>query len=171
MHLRTGTGNLYDYPFYQIPEKSTVTVQKQSSYKNKGRGNIQMENNKGAFYYTYSAKQQEEIEKIRQKYIPKEENKMDQLRKLDESVTRAGTIAALALGIVSALVLGVGMCCSMVWADRYFVPGILLGLIGIAGAIAAYPLYNHITAKKREQIAPQIIRLTEELSGGSGRMG
>jgi uncharacterized membrane protein YfcA len=52
----------------------------------------------------------------------------------------------------------------MVWADRYFVLGIVLGLIGIAGAIVAYPLYNHITAKKRRQLAPEIMRLTEELS-------
>jgi hypothetical protein len=123
-----------------------------------------MDNSKGTFRYTYSAKEQEEIEKIRQKYIPKEENKMEQLRKLDESSTKPGTIAALALGIVSALLLGVGMCCTMVWADRYFVPGIVVGLLGIAGMIAAYPLYNHITAKKREQIAPEILRLTEELS-------
>jgi hypothetical protein len=123
-----------------------------------------MDNNKESFHYTYSAAQQEEIEKIRQKYMPKEENKMEQLRKLDESATKPGTIAALALGIVSALLLGVGMCCSMVWADRYFVLGIVLGLIGIAGAIAAYPLYNHITAKKRKQLAPEIMRLTEELS-------
>jgi hypothetical protein len=123
-----------------------------------------MDNNKESFHYTYSAAQQEEIEKIRQKYVPKEENKMEQLRKLDESATKPGTIAALALGIVSALLLGVGMCCSMVWADRYFVLGIVLGLIGIAGAIAAYPLYNHITAKKRRQLAPEIMRLTEELS-------
>jgi hypothetical protein len=123
-----------------------------------------MDNNKETFYYTYSAKDQEEIEKIRLKYIPKEESKMEQLRKLDESATKPGTIAALALGIVSALLLGVGMCCTMVWADRYFVPGIVIGMIGIAGIIAAYPLYNHITAKKREQIAPEILRLTEELS-------
>jgi hypothetical protein len=123
-----------------------------------------MDKNKETFRYTYSAKEQEEIEKIRQKYIPKEENKMEQLRKLDESVTKSGTIAALALGIVSALLLGISMCCSMVWADRYFVPGIVIGLLGIAGVIAAYPLYNHITAKKREQIAPEILRLTEELS-------
>jgi hypothetical protein len=123
-----------------------------------------MDNNKETFYYTYSAKDQEEIEKIRLKYIPKEESKMEQLRKLDESATKPGTIAALALGIVSALLLGIGMCCSMVWADRYFVQGIVIGLLGIAGAVAAYPLYNHITAKKREQIAPEILRLTEELS-------
>jgi hypothetical protein len=116
------------------------------------------------FQYTYSAKQQEEIEKIRQKYLPREENKMEQLRKLDDSATKPGTIAALAVGIISALLLGIGMCCSMVWADRYFVVGIIIGIIGLAGAVSALPLYNYITVRKRKKLAPIIIKLSEELS-------
>jgi uncharacterized membrane protein YuzA (DUF378 family) len=116
------------------------------------------------FHYTYSAKQQEEIRRIREKYIAKEENKMEQLRRLDESATKTATVAALVLGIISALVMGVGMCCTMVWADKWFVPGIIVGCIGLAGVIAAYPLYNRIAKKHREKIAPEILRLTEELS-------
>jgi hypothetical protein len=116
------------------------------------------------FHYTYSAREQTEIQKIREKYIAKEENKMEQLRRLDKSATKTATVAALALGIISALVMGVGMCCTMVWADKFFVPGIIIGCIGIAGVIAAYPLYNRIAKKHREKIAPEILRLTEELS-------
>jgi hypothetical protein len=126
-----------------------------------------MNENKETFNYMYSAKQQEEIRKIREKYIPKEENqsnKMEQLRRLDASTTKPGTVTALAVGIVSALVLGVGMCCTMVWADRFFVSGIIIGLIGMAGVGSAYPLYQHITRKQREKLAPEIMRLTEELS-------
>jgi uncharacterized membrane protein YeaQ/YmgE (transglycosylase-associated protein family) len=116
------------------------------------------------FNYNYSSKQQEEIQRIREKYVPKEENKMEQLRHLDESATKPGTIAALAIGIIGTLLLGVGMCCTMVWADRYFIVGIVIGVIGIAVLVAAYPLYMHITKKQREKIAPEILRLTEELS-------
>jgi hypothetical protein len=116
------------------------------------------------FHYTYSAREQAEIQKIREKYIAKEENKMEQLRRLDESATKPATVAALVLGIISALVMGVGMCCTMVWADKWFVPGIIVGCIGLAGVIAAYPLYNRIAKKHREKIAPEILRLTEELS-------
>jgi putative Mn2+ efflux pump MntP len=89
---------------------------------------------------------------------------MEQLRRLDKSATKTATVAALALGIISALVMGVGMCCTMVWADKWFVPGIIIGCIGLAGVIAAYPLYNRIAKKHREKIAPEILRLTEELS-------
>ena len=118
--------------------------------------------NKETFSYTYSAKQQEEIKKIREKYLPKEANKMEQLRRLDESVTRKGTVFSLVVGIIGTLVLGVGMCCCLVWTD-FFAVGIVVGLVGIAIVSAAYPLYNYITKKEREKIAPEIIRLTDEL--------
>lgn len=123
-----------------------------------------MSDNKDTFNYSYSAKQQEEIRKIREKYVPKEENKMEQLRRLDASATKPGTIAAITVGIISTLILGIGMCCVMVWADRFFILGIIIGLAGIAGMIFTYPLYNCITKKHREKLAPEIIRLTDELS-------
>lgn len=123
-----------------------------------------MEEKKETFTYTYSAKQQEEIQQIRQKYLPREEDKMEQLRKLDQSATKPGMVAALSLGIISVLLLGVGMCCTMVWSETLFIPGILIGLIGIAGVVAAYPLYLHITKKRRKKLAPEIMRLVDELS-------
>lgn len=116
-----------------------------------------------SFHYTYSAPRQEEIKKIREKYLPREEDKMETLRRLDESATRKGTMISLAVGILGALVMGGGMSCIMVWGGAWFLPGILIGLLGIAGVIAAWPLYQHITAKERERIAPEILRLTEEL--------
>lgn len=123
-----------------------------------------MENGKDTFYYTYSAKQQEEIQNIRKKYLAREEDKMEQLRRLDRSATKKGAIISTVLGAVSCLLLGVGMCCTMVWMDRWFVPGIVIGVIGIIGVAAAYPLYARITKKEREKLAPQILKLTEELS-------
>lgn len=124
-----------------------------------------MDKNDNAFTYTYSASRQEELKRIREKYAvsTETEDKMEQLRKLDASVTKPGMIAALAVGIVSALVMGFGMCCTMVWADTLFVPGIVIGVIGITGVCAAYPLYAHITKKQRRRLAPEIIRLTDEL--------
>lgn len=121
------------------------------------------DNNKETFTYTYSAVEQDEIKKIRQKYLPEESDKMAQLRKLDRNVTRKGMAVSISVGVVGALLLGVGMCCTMVWADSYFVLGIILGLIGIGAVSAAYPLYTHITKREREKIAPEIIRLTDEL--------
>ena len=124
-----------------------------------------MENkNEGeVFSYTYSAKEQEEVKQIRKKYMPKEADKMEQLRRLDRSVTRKGTAVSIVMGIIGALTLGIGMCCAMVWMGRWFVPGIVIGLVGIILASLAYPLYTHITQKEREKVAPEILRLTDEL--------
>ena len=59
--------------------------------------------------------------------------------------------------------MGVGMCCVLVWMGPWFIPGIIIGIIGIAIIALAYPLYNYVTKKEREKIAPEIIRLTDEL--------
>lgn len=123
-----------------------------------------MSEKKDTFHFSYSAKQQEEIRKIREKYLPKEENKMEQLRRLDESTTRPDTIAAIIVGVIGALLLGVGMSCTMVWAEQFFIPGVIVGVLGIALVGAAYPLYSRVTKKHRERLAPEIIRLTDELS-------
>ena len=119
--------------------------------------------NKETFNYTYSAKEQEELKKIRQKYMPKEADKMEQLRSLDRSVTKKGTTVSLIVGIIGALILGLGMCCTMVWADQWFIPGVVIGLAGLVVVGTAYPLYLHVTKKERAKIAPEILRLTDEL--------
>ena len=121
------------------------------------------ENN--SFNYTYSAKQQAEIENIRKKYAPStsDEDKMEQLRRLDAGVTRKVTVISLIIGITGTLIMGIGMCCTMVWQNTLFVPGIIIGLIGIAMLSVAYPVYNMILKKEREKIAPEILRLTDEL--------
>ena len=124
-----------------------------------------MDGKNEVFSYTYSASQQEEIKSIREKYAPptEEEDKMERLRRLDQGVTRPGTIISIIIGVISTLILGTGMCCTMVWAETMFVPGIVIGIVGIAGMISAYPVYTHITKKQREKVAPEILRLTDEL--------
>lgn len=124
-----------------------------------------MENkeNREGFSYTYSAEEQQELKKIREKYLPKEENKMEQLRSLDNKATGKATMIAIIIGVIGALLLGVGMCCTMVWQGRWFVPGILVGIIGIGIVAIAYPVYNKTLKTEREKIAPEVLRLTEEL--------
>ena len=49
------------------------------------------------------------------------------------------TVGTVALGIVGALVLGVGMCMVMVW-EGLMVPGIIVGVIGIVLLLCLIPL-------------------------------
>ena len=85
---------------------------------------------------------------------------MEQLRRLDAGVTRKGTAWSLVLGVISSLILGIGMCCCMVW-NGLFALGIVVGCIGIAGIILAYPLYAYLVRKEQERLAPQILKLSE----------
>ena len=102
-----------------------------------------MENqDKEKFSYTYSAKEQEEISRIRKKYVTTDEDNMDQLRRLDASVTEKATAVSIAVGVIGALIMGVGMCCTIVWQGLWFIPGIIIGLIGMAVLALAYPIYQ-----------------------------
>ena len=123
-----------------------------------------MDEKKETFNYTYSASQQQEIKRIREKYTAptQEEDKMERLRRLDQSVTKPGTIVSLTIGIISTLIFGFGMSCTMVW-EGLMIPGIIIGVVGMIGVIAAYPIYNFITKKQREKLAPEIMRLSDEL--------
>lgn len=122
---------------------------------------------KETFEYTYSAPQQSEVQKIREKYLPKEVTKLDQLRALDAKVTKRGTAVSLVHGVLYSLLLGLGMSCCLVWAGKLFVPGIVIGCVGLVGVAATYPIYNRIVKQDREKIAPEILRLSEELILGN----
>lgn len=124
--------------------------------------------NKESFSFTYSAAQQQEIESIRKKYLPNEENKMEQLRRLHNSATKKAQGWSIALGVIGALILGTGMSLTMTelgcLAGEYaLVIGVAIGLVGMIMVALAYPVYNRVLKKERERIAPQILRLTDEL--------
>jgi len=123
------------------------------------------------FKYTYSAKEQDELKRIRQKYLSQEEDSMTRLRKLDASATSKATVIALVLGIGGALILGTGM--SLIMTDlavllgmtgmTNMIVGIVAGVLGVILAALAYPVYSRILKREREKIAPEILRLTDEL--------
>ena len=135
-----------------------------------------MENNnqeQNGFSYTYSAKEQAELKQIRDKYTPptETEDKMARLRRLDASVTQTAQAVALVFGIIGALILGLGMSLCMTelgallgsYSDMAMVVGIIIGIVGGLFASLAYPIYNAIVKSKRKKLAPEIIRLADEL--------
>lgn len=132
---------------------------------------MEKENIETSFSYTYSAKEQEEIKRIQKKYQTREVNDIDRLRMLDAKVTEKATTVSLVSGIVGTLILGSGM--SLIMTDfgnilglqgiTNIVIGILVGAIGLVLTILAYPVYQKVLKKEREKIAPEILRMTEEL--------
>ena len=115
------------------------------------------------FEYTYSAERQKEIEAIRKKYATKEEDKMEQLRKLDRDAEKPATIVAIVVGVIGILVFGGGLSLALVWTDTMLAAGIALGIVGIGIMAMALPVYKIVTKKQREKIAPQVLALSEEL--------
>ena len=129
--------------------------------------------NKETFCYTYSAKEQEEIKNIRKKYAAPEEgeDKMERLRRLDKSVSDKATKISLLVGIIGALIMGIGMSLILsdfgkilgAYQDMALWIGIPVGIAGIMSVCLAYPVYNRVVKKERAKIAPEILRLTDEL--------
>ena len=118
--------------------------------------------NKQQVSITYSAEEQKEIDSIRAKYQSGEKKRLtnlDKLKKLDAKVESVAMVSALSEGIFSTLILGAGMACVLVWNQP--VIGVIVGIIGLAGALCAWPLYQKVLAKEREKAAPEILRLSE----------
>ena len=125
--------------------------------------------NKQSFNFTYSAKEQEEIKKIREKYNPpvETEDKMTQLRRLDAKVNSKASTPAIVIGVIGTLIMGFGM--SLIMTDlgndtlTDMIIGIVVGVVGLLLVCLAYPVYNRKLKKEREKAAPEIMRLTDEL--------
>ena len=116
------------------------------------------------FSYKYSAKENEEIQEIRKKYLPKNESKMDEVKRLDAQVQNAGVVAALCIGIISSLILGLGMSMAMQVLGSgmsVMLLGILIGIIGMAGMFLAYPVYRAQQRRTKEKLSPRILELID----------
>ena len=93
---------------------------------------------------------------------------MEQLRKLHHSATQKAQAASIAIGVIGTLILGTGMSLFMTklgsaLGNLSMVIGIIVGLIGMVLVALAYPIYNKVLKKERARIAPEILRLTDEL--------
>lgn len=120
------------------------------------------------FTYSYSAKEHKEVQEIRNNYLPREESKFEALKRLDHTVQTSGTAESLCVGIGGALVFGLGLCLAMQVIGGGVLTmalGVLLGTIGMAGAMAAYPIYRKVFGETKEKLTPRILELSEELSG------
>ena len=120
------------------------------------------------FTYNYSAVRNKEVESIRRKYLPEEESKLETLKQLDYKVQSAGMIESLCIGIIGALVFGIGMCFFLeVFAGATWIT-VLFMIIGTLLMIPAYPIYKKIARKTKAELTPEILRLSEEIMNSKG---
>lgn len=107
-------------------------------------------------------------ESVAKEYMPKETNKLRQLKKLDERAKLPAFVTSMSVGIVGTLIFGTGMCFAMGVLGTglgTMVLGIILGIIGIAMCVINYPLYQKLLKAGKEKYAFEILELAKEISG------
>ena len=105
-------------------------------------------------------------EHIANQYAKKENTKVKQLKKLCEKAQLPATIFAFTFGIISSLILGVGMCLSMnvIGAGiNAFIAGIVIGVTGIICCGVNYPIYKKMLENGKNKYGCDIIALAQEI--------
>ena len=107
-------------------------------------------------------------EQIANEYAPKDTSKVVKLKKLDSKAKMPATIFTYSFGIISALVLGVGMCLAMGEIGNgttvSMVFGIIIGVIGMIGMGVNYPIYKIMLENGKKKYAFEIMELAKEIS-------
>ena len=122
-----------------------------------------------SFFYAYSAEDNQEVLKIRKKYMPKEKSELEELKELDAKVKRPANVFAYVYGSLGAIIMGAGM--SLVMTEigdilglaNTMLPGIAIGIVGMVLALSTYPIYKKILAKRQRKYANQIMELSEKV--------
>ena len=91
------------------------------------------------------------------------------LRKLDAKAKQPASISTYTLGVLSALVFGLGMCLTMgqigSGTAASFVVGIFIGILGIFGMSVNYPVYRKLLAKGKKSYCFDILDLAKRSAG------
>ena len=99
-------------------------------------------------------------ERLREEDLPERGTGLDDATALDSECKLPCCILACALGIIGALVLGLGMCLAMGVLGSgplYMAIGIVIGVIGIAIICANYPIFLAYLKRRKEKFASAIL--------------
>lgn len=107
-------------------------------------------------------------EQLANEYAPKDTSKVLALKKLDAKTKLPANIFAYSFGVLSTLVMGVGMCLCMGQIGPggavSMAAGVVIGLLGILGAGVNYPIYRNLLEKGKKKYAFEIVELAKEIS-------
>ncbi|MBQ8264648.1 MAG: hypothetical protein IJY96_07745 [Oscillospiraceae bacterium] len=109
------------------------------------------------------------VQKIRSEYTQREPGRLEELKALDKKVKRPANVFAYVFGSIGAVIMGSGM--SLVMTDigavigmgDTMIPGIVIGVAGMAMAIVNYPIYKGILNSRKKKYADKILALSNEL--------
>ena len=107
-------------------------------------------------------------ESLANEYAPKDDSKVVALRKLDKRAKLPSEIFTYSFGIISALIMGTGMCLSMKiigsGTTASMILGIVIGIIGLFMMGINYPVYKNLREKGKQKYAFEIMQLAREIS-------
>ncbi|MCK9331137.1 MAG: hypothetical protein M0Q94_14775 [Candidatus Cloacimonetes bacterium] len=110
------------------------------------------------YSYRFSKNEEEELKNLKDKYVAREKTPLEQVRDIESEVNKQASIPSYTIGIIGSIVLGIGMCLTMVWT-RFFALGIIIGIIGIAIIAINYPLYVKRIQKLRKAQAEKVAKI------------
>ena len=108
-------------------------------------------------------------QKIRTQYVEKQPSELDELRKLDAKVKKPANIFAYTFGSIGAIVMGAGMSLvmtdigAMIGLASTMIPGIAIGVAGMAIALVNYPIYKAILGSRKKKYVAEILKLSEKI--------
>ena len=113
--------------------------------------------------------QQFMAQKIRTQYMEKTPSELDALRELDAKVKRPANVFAYTCGSISAIIMGAGMSLvmtdigSQIGMQETMIPGIAVGIVGMAMALANYPIHKSILNARKKKYADEILKLSDQI--------
>ena len=117
----------------------------------------------------YKAQIAYEVNQIRSKYLPQDQNKLEQLKKLDKQVTVPGKKAIFIMVLISLALLAGGISLIAFFNQKFILAGTICCVLSLSCAFMIKPVFNFVTEKERTRLAPQIMRLSDEILGHSAQ--
>ena len=112
------------------------------------------------------------VEKIRSQYTEQEHTELEELKALDAKVKRPAKVFGYTYGSISAIVMGAGMSLvmtdigSMLGMKETLIPGIAVGIVGLAMSCTTYPIYKKILNSRKKKYTHQIMELSDRITKG-----
>ena len=112
------------------------------------------------------------VEKIRSQYTEQEHTELDELKALDAKVKKPAKVFGYTYGSIGAIVMGAGMSLVMtnigtvLGMTETLIPGIAVGIAGLAMSCTTYPIYKKILNSRKKKYADRIMELSDRIMKG-----
>ena len=112
------------------------------------------------------------VEKIRSQYTEQKHTELEELKALDAKVKKPAKVLGYTYGSIGAIVMGAGMSLVMtnigtvLGMTETLIPGIAVGIAGLAMSCTTYPIYKKILNSRKKKYADRIMELSDRIMKG-----